>query len=243
MGKNLMQQARGKGGPRYTAPSFRYLGDAGVKYGMTSALVLNIVKCQGHLAPLLEIKYNDGTKGLMVAPEGVYVGQTLLFGQDAPLDRGNVLKLRDVPEGTLVFNIELKPGDGGKLCRTTGTFGKVISRGEKTISILLPSKKIKDFHLDCRATLGIVAGAGRKEKPFLKAGTMFHYRYARKKKFPIMSGSAQNAVDHPFGNKRTSRKSKARAAPYNAPPGRLVGAIRPRQTGQSKKRTKAIQSR
>jgi large subunit ribosomal protein L2 len=70
----------------------------------------------------------------------------------------------------------------------------------------------------------------------LKAGTMAMYRNARKKRFPQMSGSAQNAVDHPFGNKRSSRKSKARPAPQNAPPGRNVGYIRPKRTGQSKTR-------
>jgi large subunit ribosomal protein L2 len=238
MGKNLAQQARGKGGPSYTAPSFRYLGEARLKYGVNSALVLDIKKDQGHLAPLLEVKYNDGSLGLIVAPEGVFVGQTLVIGEGAPLELGNSLHLKDIPEGSTVFNIEGVPGDGGKFCRTTGSFGKIFSKTDKSISILLPSKKMKEFNPSCRATLGIVAGAGRKEKPFLKAGTMWFYRTARKKRYPHMSGSAQNAVDHPFGNKRTSRKSKARPAPKNAPPGRNVGYIRPRRTGQSKSKNR-----
>jgi len=236
MGKNLTQQARGKGGPSFTAPSFRYLGEARVKHGVSSAQVLDIVKSQGQLAPLLSVKYNDGTDGYMIAAEGVHVGQTLLVGESAPVELGNTLQLKDVPEGTTVFNIEGSPGDGGKYCRTTGTFGKVVAKTDKVISILLPSRKIKEFHINCRATLGIVAGAGRKDKPFLKAGTMAFYRNARKKRYPHMSGSAQNAVDHPFGNKRSSRKSKARPAPKNAPPGRNVGYIRPSRTGQSKAR-------
>jgi len=237
MGKNLTQQARGKGGPSFTAPSFRYLGEVRVKHGVNSAEVMDIVKSQGHLAPILQVKYNDGTVGLMIAPEGIRTGQLLKFGEGADAELGNTLYLRDVPEGTIVFNIEGMPGDGGKFCRTSGTFGKVLSRTEKSVSILLPSKSIKEFNLNCRATLGIVAAGGRKEKPFLKAGTMAHYRNARKKRFPQMSGSAQNAVDHPFGNKRSSRKSKARPAPQNAPPGRNVGYIRPRRTGQSKGRS------
>ncbi|MGV8171073.1 MAG: 50S ribosomal protein L2 [Candidatus Woesearchaeota archaeon] len=234
MGKNLTQQARGRGGPSFTAPSFRYLGEARVKHGVSSAEIIDVVKSQGHLAPLLQVKYNDGTVGLMIAPEGVRTGQVLKVGEDAELELGNTLQLKNIPEGTIVFNIEGMPGDGGKYCRTSGTFGKVVAKTDKAISILLPSKRIKEFHLNCRATLGIVAAAGRKEKPFLKAGTMAHYRNARKKRFPQMSGSAQNAVDHPFGNKRGSRKSKARPAPQNAPPGRNVGYIRPRRTGQSK---------
>ena len=239
MGKNLTQQARGRGGPSFTAPSFRYLGEVRVKHGVNAAEVLDIVKSQGQLAPILQVKYNDGTVGLMIAPEGIRTGQVLKFGEGANAELGNTLHLKDVPEGTLVFNIEGIPGDGGKYCRTSGTFGKVLSKSDKAVSILLPSKTIKEFNLNCRATLGIVAAAGRKEKPFLKAGTMAHYRNARKKRYPRMSGSAQNAVDHPFGNKRSSRKSKARPVPKNAPAGRKVGYLRPKQTGPSKGRSRA----
>jgi len=239
MGKSITQQARGKGGPSFTAPSFRYLGEVRVKHGVNAAEVLDIVKSQGQLAPILQVKYNDGTVGLMIAPEGIRTGQVLKFGEGANAELGNTLHLKDVPEGTLVFNIEGIPGDGGKYCRTSGTFGKVLSKSDKAVSILLPSKTIKEFNLNCRATLGIVAAAGRKEKPFLKAGTMAHYRNARKKRYPRMSGSAQNAVDHPFGNKRSSRKSKARPVPKNAPAGRKVGYLRPKQTGPSKGRSRA----
>ena len=141
MGKNLTQQARGRGGPSFTAPSFRYLGEARVKYGVSSAEVLDVVKSQGHLAPLLQVKYNDGSEGLMIAPEGVRNGQVLAFGDGASLDLGNTLHLKDIPEGTTVFNIEGMPGDGGKYCRTSGTFGKVVSKTDKSVSVLLPSKK------------------------------------------------------------------------------------------------------
>jgi large subunit ribosomal protein L2 len=240
MGKNLVQQARGKGGPRYRAPSFRYLGEARLKHGVTSALIIDLQKSQGHSAPLMLVKYNDGTTGLMIAPEGVFVGQELRIGENAPLETGNSLLLKDLPEGSTIFNIEGVPGDGGRFCRTTGSFAKLVAKTEKYAQVMLPSKKIKEFNLDCKATVGIPAGAGRKEKPFLKAGTMHHYMKARNKKYPIMSGSAQNAVDHPFGNKRSSRKSKARPAPQNAPPGRNVGYIRPRRTGQSKSRAKTM---
>jgi large subunit ribosomal protein L2 len=236
MGKNLTQQARGKGGPSFTAPSFRYLGEAKLRNNVLYADIVDIVKCQGHTSPLLDVKYNDNTSGLLIAPEGVFVGQRLAIGNNAPVELGNSLFLKNIPEGSIVFNIEGAPGDGGKFCRTTGTFGKVISKTDKSVSIMLPSKKIKEFHINCRATLGIAAGSGRKEKPFLKAGVRFHYRHARKKRYPLMSGSAQNAVDHPFGNKRSSRKSKARPAPHNAPPGRNVGYIRPKHTGPKKSR-------
>ena len=82
--------------------------------------------------------------------------------------------------------------------------------------------------------IGVVAGGGRVEKPFLKAGKKFFAMKAKNKYWPKVSASAMNAVAHPFGNKRTLRKSKAKPAPKNAPPGRLVGAIRPRRTGRRK---------
>lgn len=240
MGKNLTQQARGKGGPSFTAPGFRYIGEAKLRNNTLYADVLDIIKSQAHSTPLLQVKYNDGAEGYMIAPEGVFVGQKLEIGENASLATGNSPRLQDVPEGTLIFNIEGVPGDGGKFCRTTGSFAKLIAKTEKSIQVMLPSKKIKEFHFNCRATIGVPAGAGRKEKPFLKAGTKFHYRTARRKRYPLMSGSAQNAVDHPFGNKRSSRKSKARPAPKNAPPGRNVGYIRPRKTGQSKGKNKNL---
>jgi large subunit ribosomal protein L2 len=235
MGKNLVQQARGKGGPRYKAPSFRYIGEVRLRHGVKSAHILDIQNSQGHSTPVLHVQYDDGTKGYMVAPEGVFVGQTLMFGENAPLELGNVLLLKDIPEGSVIFNIEGVPGDGGKFCRTTGSFAKLVAKTEKNIQVMLPSKKIKEFHKHCRAILGVPAGAGRKEKPFLKAGKMHYHMKARNKKYPIISGHAQNAVDHPYGNKRSSRKSKARPTPANAPPGRKVGYLKPRRTGPRRK--------
>lgn len=234
MGKNLIQQARGKGGPTYRAPSFKYKASAKIKFGDATGNIIDLIRCRGHSAPLAQIKYDDNSEGFVIAHEDMKVGDTIVNGKEAELKTGNTLVLKDIPEGTPIFNIEGVPGDGGKFVRTTGGYARVTQRTEGGVSVLLPSKKIKIFHPNCRATVGIVAGGGRKEKPFLKAGTMYHYMRVRNKKYPMISGSAQNAVDHPFGNKRSSRKSKARAAPHNAPPGRNVGMIRPRRTGRKK---------
>ncbi len=238
MGKNLIQQARGKGGPTYRSPSFRYRGSAKHKsFGQKTALgrVVDLLHCPGHTAPLAVVQYEDGEKVLTIAPEGMHVGQEVKIGQDAELKSGNVNLLKNMPEGTLVYNIEAKPGDGGKFVRTTGAFARVVSHIKDRVMVMLPSKKQKAFLPECRAAIGIVAGSGRVEKPFLKAGKKFHAKKSRNKLYPIVSGSAMNAVDHPFGNKRTSRKSKAKPTPRNAPPGRKVGQIAPRRTGRKKK--------
>ena len=234
MGKRIIQQARGKGGPRYKSPSFRYLGD--IKYRPVEFMGINGVirdfaKCPGHLCPLAAVEFADGFRSFMLAPEGIKVGDTITFGGEE-IKSGNVLLLDNIPEGTEVFNIESIPGDGGKFCRTSGTNAKVVSKTDKHALILLPSKKKKKFNLKCRATVGIIAGGGRPEKPFLKAGNRHYARKARNKLYPLTRASAMNAVDHPFGNKRTSRKAKQKGTSKFAPPGRKVGKLWPKKTGK-----------
>jgi len=233
MGKNITAQKRGKGGPTYRAPSFRNRTQSKIE-NKKSALIQDIFASQAHSAPLLKLKYEDGSIGHMPASEGHKVGNKISIGDEADLSLGNVLKLKNIPEGTFIYNIERTPGDGGKFARSSGQSAKILSNTAKRVIIIMPSKKKKEFHPECLATIGVVAGSGRPDKPFLKAGKKFHAMKARNKLYPKVSASAMNAVDHPFGNKRTSRKSKAKPAPANAPPGRKVGAIRPRRTGRKK---------
>jgi len=100
------------------------------------------------------------------------------------------------------------------------------------VTVLLPSKKKKDFNPECRAAIGTVAGAGRPEKPLLKAGTNYFKHKARNKLWPSISGTSQNAVNHPLGGSRSGKKGVPTIAPHNAPPGRKVGKIRARRTGR-----------
>lgn len=238
MGKRLIQQARGKGGPTYRAPSFRYRGaprhakESGIPIEVT---VTDLMTCRGHSAPLAEVAYSTGGKGLMIAPEGIKVGSKLISGDEADLAPGNATKLKNLQEGTLVYNIESSPLDGGKFCRSSGTFARIVSKTKDRVTVQLPSKKQKTFSGECRANLGIVAGGGRPEKPFLKAGKRHFAMKAKNKLYPLTSAASMNAVDHPFGSSRSSRKSKARAAPHNAPPGRKVGMWKPRRSGRKKK--------
>jgi len=232
MGKNLIQQRRGRGTARFRAPNFRYKGE--IKMLQKSQYtVKNLVRCAGHTAPLIEAEYDDKTTSLLIAPEGVAIGDTFTIN-NGEVKQGNILTLKDIPEGTNVFSIEAKPGDGGKFVRGSGTSAKIVAKSDSAITILLPSKKQKNFHPKCRAMVGVAAGGGRTEKPLLKAGKKHHMMKSKNKYYPIVSGSAMNAVAHPFGNKRSSRKSKARPAPSNAPPGRNVGMIRPRRSGRKK---------
>lgn len=233
MGKRIIAQARGKGGPTYRAPSFRYVGEIhypNIKEGYF--YVEDIIHSQGHSAPLILLRSNDGFMFYNVASEGVTVGQEIYFGESGETDKGNILNLKKIPEGTFICNIEKVPGDGGKFVRSSGSAAKVLTQTEEGVVVILPSKKKKLFHPNCKATIGIVAGSGRVDKPMLKAGVAYHKARARNKLYPRVSASSMNAVDHPFGNSRSSRKSKARPTSKNAPPGRKVGMIGSRRTGR-----------
>lgn len=231
MGKNLIQQRRGKGTTRFRTRSFASAGEASIKQ-KNNYTVLDLIHSTGHSAPLARVKYDDDSYGLIIAAEGIFVGQDYVMTADAPIAHGNILPLKAIPEGTPIFSIEQKPGDGGKFVKSSGGSAKLITRADSGVTVRLPSKKNKVFHPECRAIVGTVAGGGRVEKPLLKAGKKHHIMKARNKYYPIVSGSAMNAVAHPFGNKRSSRKSKSTPTSKNAPPGRKVGAIGARRTGR-----------
>ncbi len=235
MGKRIIAQRRGSGSPLYKYPSFWGKGEA--KYlplqdSVTEGIVVDIIRDRMHSAPLAIIKFGN-KKVLHIAAKGIAVGDKIYYNKEAK--DGNILMLKDIPEGSNIFNIEGMPGDGGKFVRAAGTYAKLVAKYSDYAVVLLPSGKEKRFNLKCRATIGIVAGAGMKDKPFVKAGNKYYYAKVRHKNWPKVSGSAMNAVDHPFGNKRTQRKSKARPVSRNAPPGRKVGYIAAKRTGRKKK--------
>ena len=98
----------------------------------------------------------------------------------------------------------------------------------------MPSKKEKKFHQNCRATIGIIAGHGRLEKPFVKAGKKYYLKKAKSKLWPRTSAVKMNVIDHPFGSGR-GKNVKSKIAKRNAPPGAKVGLIRPKRVGRKKR--------
>lgn len=231
MGKNLIQQRRGKGNTRYRSPSHRFRGNVtytSIPAGATEGKVTAIIDAPGRTTPLAEVTYGDKTV-LHLPNVGMSVGQTVKAGE---MSEGNIVAIRDVPEGTRIFNIELTPGDGGRLCRSSGTAATVIAREGNGVTVLMPSKQQKIIPRDCRATIGSVAGFGRKDKPFMKAGNKHHAMKAMGKLTAITSPTNMNAVQHPFGGKNLGKqKNVARGTP----PGRKVGNLWPRRTGKKKR--------
>lgn len=235
MGKNLIQQKRGKGSPTFRTASFRFKGRASHVKLSNSTLngeIIDLVKCPGHSSPLAQIKYENGESVLIQAPENVKVGDFVKAGYNEESKIGNTVPLKNIPEGVPIYNIECSPGDGGKFVRSSGAFAKIVAKMKNKVVVLLPSSKKREFIPECRACVGIVAGSGRKEKPFLKAGFRHHASKARNKYWPITSGTSMNAVSHPFGGSSSSVKGRPTQSPRNAPPGRKVGKIAPKRTGR-----------
>ncbi len=223
MGKRIIQQRRGRGSPTYRTPNYHF--KPVIAYSNSRGKVVDIVNDPLRNAPLAEVLYEDNSKGYLVAPEGLKVGDSI---------ENYVMPVSQVPEGTTVFAIETYPNSGPKLCRTSGSAAVVVSRSSKECIIRLPSKKTKKLHPMCRVTLGVPAGEGRKEKPIMKAGKKWIMMHRRGKLYPRTSGVAMNAVDHPFGGGYVGL-GKHKTISRNAPPGRKVGSISPRRTGRKKR--------
>jgi large subunit ribosomal protein L2 len=242
MGKRLIAQRRGRSSTStYHSPSHRHKGGSdGIKYIRGDRIRGKITGIQhdpGRTAPIATAKIiggeRDGQTYNVLAPEGMFIDQEINLGDNSAISSGNVLPLRAIPEGTPIFNIESQPGDGGKFVRAGGTVASVVSHGVKTV-VQLPSGQFKPFHPDCRATIGVVAGGGRKEKPFLTAGKKFHSSRSRARKFPRVSGVAMNPVDHPHGGGAHQHVGKASTVSKHAPPGRKVGRLSPKKKKKKK---------
>jgi len=240
MGKRLITQRRGRGTTTYRAPSHRYKGalkyrsmDDQEKEGVVYGVVKDLIDCPGHRAPLALVKY-EKEEAFISAPLGMKVKDVVASGVSAPAQIGNTLPMNNIPEGTFIYNIEIRPGDGGKLVRSAGNFAKIVGKTGDQITVILPSKKQKKMNGRCRATIGVIAGGGSMEKPLLKAGAKMHAMRAKNKLYPKTSGVAMNAVDHPFGSGRGRHAGKPKTAPRWAPAGRNVGLIKARRTGKKK---------
>ncbi len=238
MGKRLLVQRAGRGTSVFKSPSHLKVGQA--RYPQLDPMVnLNgriaeLIHDPGRWVPLAKIVLENGVEFLAPAVEGMYVGQVVQLGPQASVSNGNILPLGSIPEGTQVANVELRPGDGGKLARSSGAYALVIGRtGGKTI-VRLPSGRAKEILNNCRAMIGVIAGGGRIEKPLLKAGASYYKWRVKARKWPRVRGVAMNAVSHPHGGGSHQSVSSSSTVSRNAPPGAKVGHIAARRAGRRK---------
>lgn len=222
MPKTLLQQRRGKGKPRYRRATHKSVGRIRFPKKAGEGVIVDLVHDPVKSAPLMMVRTVEGVH-VLAAPMNVAVG-----------DKVVIHEVGSLKEGTEVCNVELEPGKGPAMCRSSGTFARVVSHEKKGTVLLLPSKKLKTINKKCRVVVGRVAGGGRKEKPLLKAGKKFHAVKNKGVIWPRVAASAKNAVDHPFGG--GSRKTGGpKTTSRRAPPGRKVGTIGARRTGKRKK--------
>jgi large subunit ribosomal protein L2 len=236
MGRRIQGQRRGRGTPTFRAPSHRYKADLSHRNvenaDVVSGTVVDIEHDPARSAPVAAVEFEDGDQRLVLAPEGVGVGDQIQVGVSSAIEPGNTLPLAEIPEGVPVCNVEANPGDGGKFARASGVNATLMAHDRNVAVVKLPSDDVKRLDPQCRATIGVVAGGGRTEKPFVKAGNKYHKMKARGTKWPNVRGVAMNAVDHPFGGGGRQHPGKPKSISRNAPPGRKVGDIASKRTGR-----------
>ena len=195
--------------------------------------VVQILHDPARSAPIARLRTNRGEERFIIVPEGIGEGEEVAYGESAAIKVGNTLPLRCIPEGIAICNIENNPGDGGKFARASGNYATLVTHEAETgrTLVVMPSGKKKWLSGDCMATIGIVAGGGRTEKPFVKAGKKYHKMKSRAARYPRVRGVAMNPVDHPFGGGGHQHIGKSKTPGRGAPPGRKVGNIAARRTG------------
>ena len=209
------------------------------KNGYIMGVVREIIHDPGRGAPLARVAFRDPYRYKLrseyfVAPEGMYSGQHIFCGKKAQISVGNVLPLRNIPEGSVVCNVEQYIGDRGSFARTSGSYAVIVSHSDEDnkTKIKLPSGMKKTIDSNCRAMLGLVAGGGRVDKPILKAGNQYHKYKAKRNCWPRVKGVCMNPVEHPFGGGNQQHVGKPSTIARETPAGRKVGLIAARRTGR-----------
>jgi len=213
--------------------------DYAERNGYIKGVVKDIIHDSGRGAPLAVVQFRHANRYKKVtehyvASEGMYTGQFVYHGKKAQLAMGNCLPLKSIPEGAIICNVEAKPGDRGTMARASGAFVTVVSHDPDTgkTRVKLPSGARKILNDTSRAVIGIVSGAGRPDKPLLKAGRAFHKYKAKRNCWPRVRGVAMNPVEHPHGGGNHQHIGHASTVRRNAPPGQKVGLIAARRTGR-----------
>lgn len=180
---------RGKGVKR----SYRVLDFKRDKDGIP-ARVASVEYDPNRTANIALLNYADGEKRYILAPQGLKVGDTVLSGPDADIKPGSALPLRNIPVGTMVHNIEMKPGGGAKLVRSAGAVAQLMAREGDYATLRMPSGEMRMIHANCKATVGQVGNLDHENITYGKAGKkrLLGWR-------PSVRGVVMNPVDHPHG--------------------------------------------
>ncbi|MCI4338760.1 MAG: 50S ribosomal protein L2 [Thermoplasmata archaeon] len=224
MGKRIISRRRGSGTGTYRSPSHRHHGPVYLPPPSVvgEGKVLRIVPAPGRTAPVADVAGPDGKELRVLATAGLATGDSITF-QEGRVDRGSILPLGKIPDGTLVSNLEVKPFDGGRLVRSAGASALVVAHTERDVTIQLPSGAFKQFLATCRAQVGAVGGSGRRERPIIKAGKkVWTTRSLARAAFKVR-GVAMNPVNHPFGGGAHQHVGRPSTVASGTWPGAKVG--------------------
>ena len=158
------------------------------------AKVLSLEYDPNRSANIALIEYSDRTKKYILAPLGLEIGQDILAGEKADIKIGNALKLKDIPVGTFIHNIEMYPGRGGKIARSAGNMAQLMAKENKMALLRLPSGELRNVSELCMATIGQVGNLDHENIKIGKAGRKRHMGWR-----PTVRGSVMNPCDHPHG--------------------------------------------
>ena len=158
------------------------------------ATVIGIEYDPNRSANIALIQYEDGEKAYILAPQGLTDGDKVVSGESVDIKAGNAMPIDSIPVGTLIHNIELNPGQGGKLVRTAGQSAQLMAKEGKYATLRLPSGEMRKVLVKCRATIGVIGNADHENVKIGKAGRKRHMGWR-----PEVRGSVMNPVDHPHG--------------------------------------------
>lgn len=238
MGKRPLVRRRGRGGSQFRAATTGKITRAAYpNFPLAEShtgTVLDIVHERGRDAPLAKIRFEDGAVSFVPAVLGLQVGDDMHFGLKSSIDKGNVISIQNIPDGTTVCNIERHYGDGGTIVKAAGGSATIFSHGDGGVTIKLPSGQFTTLQPRNRAMIGTLAGGGVSERPFMSAGGKWRNFRSRGRKYPIVRGVAQAAYVHPHGGGRHQHVGQSSTVARDAPPGAKVGSIAARKTGRAR---------
>lgn len=160
------------------------------------------------------VHYTDGIKKYIIATKNMTVGDRILSGEEIDIVEGNTLPLKHIPEGTFIHNIEFRPGAGGKIARSAGTFAQIIAKEGEKAHVRMPSGEVRLININCRATIGQV---GNEDHAHVSIGKAGRKRWMGIK--PTVRGTVMNPCDHPHGGGEGKNKTSGRhpVSPWGTP--------------------------
>ncbi|KAG2477562.1 MAG: 50S ribosomal protein L2 [Nitrosopumilales archaeon] len=238
MGKRPLVRRRGRGGMQFRAVTTGKLTRAKYPSFLLSeqheGKIIDLIHERGRDAPLAKIRFENNSTSIVPAVLGTKVGSTIQFGLKSEIESGNVISIQNIPDGTIVCNVEKHFGDGGTIVKSAGSNATIFSHGEDGVTLKLPSGKFATLKPKNRAMIGTLAGGGVTDRPFMSAGGKWRRFRSKGRKYPIVRGVAQAAYVHPHGGGRHQHVGQSSTVSRNAPPGAKVGSIAARKTGRAR---------